>query len=233
MKKIMTVFFAFLLCSPAVAATVKGTVVYDGERPKFREIKMDADPICLTHHDETVYPRTLVLGENMEMKNVFVHIAEGLPQKDWPVPEEPLVLDQQGCMYDPPVFGVMVNQPIKILNPDGTLHNVHAMPKVNKEFNVAMPNFRKEITKSFDKPELWFPIKCDVHPWMVTYANVLTHPFYATTDETGQFEIADLPPGDYVIEARQQKLPPQRMSITVGEGEDTEVNFTFSRPDKN
>ncbi len=224
----------FLVCFAlnTQAATITGTITYEGKVPKLRDIKMDADPICLTHNDGTAAkPQTITLNDEKQMKNVFVHVSQGVSKKNYPTPTEPLVLDQKGCMYDPAVFGVMINQPIKILNPDGTLHNVHALPKKNPEFNLAMPKFRKETTKSFAIPELMFPIKCDVHPWMITWGNVMDHPYFDVTDENGSFTIENLPAGEYVIEAIQQRLSPQKMKVTVTEDEKAEVNFVFSRPD--
>ncbi|MCB9748103.1 MAG: carboxypeptidase regulatory-like domain-containing protein [Candidatus Omnitrophica bacterium] len=231
-KSLFLLFFSLLFPSLALAASVSGTVIYEGEVPKLREIKMDADPICLTKHDGAVNPKTINLGPNKEMEFVFLHIVEGLPNKNYPTPSEPVILDQKGCMYDPPVVGVMVGQPVKILNPDGTLHNVHALCKINPEFNLAMPKFRKEVTKIFEKEEFMFPMKCDVHPWMSTYVSVLKHPYFTTTNKEGKYTIDNLPPGDYVVEAWQQRLDPQRVSFTVAEGETKEINFTFSRPDK-
>src|SRR3989338_8373267 len=113
--------------SPVYAASVSGVVKYDGAAPKFKEIKMDADPLCIEKHTSAVYPQTLVLGEGNTMANVFVHVKSGLPAQAHTAPAEPVILDQKGCFYEPPVFGVMVVQPVKILNPDGPLHNVHAM----------------------------------------------------------------------------------------------------------
>lgn len=216
----------------AHAGSITGNVKYDGDPPKFKEIKMDADPVCLTHHTEAVFPQTLVLGEGNTMGNVFVHVVSGAPKKAYPVPTDPIVIDQKGCLYTPHVTGVMVGQKIKILNPDGTLHNVHALSKTNPEFNMAMPKFRTETEKTFDKPEFMIPFKCDVHPWMGAYVSVMDHPFFATTQEDGKFAINDLSAGTYEVEAWHEKLGTQKQSVTLAEGESKEANFTFTKPEK-
>jgi len=229
-------FYTLIILLSAVltasAGTITGTVVYDGDAPKFKQIKMEADPICALQHKEAVFPQTLVLGENKEMGNVFVHLKSGYSKKAYPAPTEPEILTQQGCMYDPHVLGVMVGQPIKILNPDGTLHNVHALPKINAEFNLAMPKFRKETSKTFDKAEFMFPMKCDVHPWMGAWIAVMDHPYFNVTSSDGKFSLEDLPAGEYVVEAWHEKLPPRRETVVLAEGETKEIHFTFSRPQK-
>ncbi len=224
--------FLVLVLSSAHAARLTGTIKYEGDVPKFNEIKMDADPICVTHHTTPVYPQTLVLGDGNTMANVFVYVKNGLAKKDYPAPSEPLVIDQKGCQYTPHVAGVMVGQTVKILNPDGTLHNVHALCKTNQEFNLAMPKFRAETTKVFDKEEFMFPIKCDVHPWMNGWISVMSHPFFSTTPTDGKFKIENLPAGTYEIEAWHEKLGTQKSSVTVTGDESKEINFTFSKPQK-
>lgn len=216
----------------AQAATITGTVKYDGEIPTFKEIKMDADPICLAKHTDKVFPETLVVGEGNVMANVFVQVKSGAAKKQYPAPQDPVVLDQEGCHYSPHVFGIMVGQTLKILNPDGTLHNVHALSKVNPEFNLAMPKFRTETTKVFDKPESMFAFKCDVHPWMTAWVTVLEHPYFSTTENDGKFTIANLSAGTYEIEAWHEKLGTQVQSVTIAEDETKEISFTFSKPSK-
>ncbi|MCA9401318.1 MAG: hypothetical protein KC713_06800 [Candidatus Omnitrophica bacterium] len=237
MKKTITFILAaavvYVVSANSQAASITGTVTYDGQVPKLREIKMDADPICLgLHGDSAVYPQILELGEGNTMANIFVHVTGGLPKKDFPAPTEPAELTQAGCMYDPHVLGVMVGQPVKILNPDGTLHNVHAIAKENEEFNIAMPKFRKEITRTFDKPEFMLQMKCDVHPWMGAFISVMEHPFFSVTQKDGVYAINDLPAGSYEIEAWHEKLGTQKMKVELAEGESKEINFTFSRPGK-
>ena len=221
-----------MIASGAFAATVSGNIKYSGDVPKFQEIKMEADPICLSKHTSPVYPETLVLGADNAMANVFVRVKSGLAQQNYAPPAEPVLLDQLGCHYNPHVFGVMVGQSLKILNSDGTLHNVHILSKVNPEVNLAMPQFRKETEKKFDKEEFMFPLKCDVHPWMESWCAVMSHPFFNVTKEDGKFSIANLPAGTYDIEAWHEKLGTQTQTVTVTADENKEVSFTFSRPSK-
>ena len=164
------------------------------------------------------------------MGNVFVYIKNA-PKGEVKVPTEPVVIDQKGCNYHPHVIGVMVGQPVKILNPDGTLHNVHALAKVNQEFNMAMPKFRTEVTKTFDKPEFMFAIKCDVHPWMNAWISVMPNSYFAVTGADGKFEIKDLPDGTYDVEAWHEKLGTKKGTVTVAGGNGT-VDFSFAAPTK-
>ncbi len=231
-SSLLTAVFVLLVTSSIDAATVSGTIKFDGEAPKFKEIKMDADPVCMTLHTSPVYPQTLVLGEGNTMGNVFVHIKKGLSQTTYPAPAEELVIDQKGCEYHPHVAGVMAGQSIKVLNPDGTLHNVHVLSKVNPEANVAMPKFRKEISIKFDKPEFMFALKCDVHPWMGAWLSVMPHPFFAVTKDDGKFTIANLPAGTYEVEAWHEKLGAKSATITVAEGDNATADFSFAAPTK-
>lgn len=219
------------LCTSAVAGgSITGTVKFDGKVPNFKPISMDADPICAAVYKNPVYPQTLVLGEGNTMANVLVYVKSGLSKTDYPAPAEAVIIDQKGCNYDPHVVGVMVGQKVKFLNPDGTLHNVHIMSKVNEEMNLAMPKFRTEVEKIFDKPESVFVVKCDVHPWMSAWMAVMSHPFFAVTKADGKFEIKNLPPGTYEIEAWHEKLGTKTATVTVTEGGSIAADFTFSKP---
>ncbi len=213
------------------AGSVTGTVKYDGAVPNFKEIKMDADPICMALHKEAVYPQTLVLGDGQTMGNVLVYVKNA-PAGNYPVPADPVVVDQKGCNYDPHIIALQVGQKMKILNPDGTLHNVHAMCKINPEFNMAMPKFRTEAQKAFDKPEFMFAMKCDVHPWMNAWVSVMPDPFFAVTKADGKFEIKGLPAGTYQIEAWHEKLGTKTATVTVTDGAAAASDFTFSPPTK-
>ncbi len=229
-----TLFVVALVAAVATAsaATITGTVKYDGAVPKLKPINMNADPVCAKKHTKPVTSEVLVLGPGNTMANIFVHVKSGLAAKTYPTPTSPVVMDQKGCRYIPHVMGVMKDQPFKILNSDGVLHNVHALPKVNKPFNMAMPAARKEAVKTFSKEEAIFKIKCDVHPWMSAYVAVMTHPFFDVTAEDGKFTLPDLPAGTYEIEVWHERLKTKTTKVTIADGETKTVDFTFSRPAK-
>ena len=222
---------ALFACGSALAATISGTVTYDGKVPNLKPIDRGADAACAKMHSTQQPSDVLVLGSGNTMANIMVSVASGLPAgKTWPAPKDPVVMDQKGCHYEPHVFGLMVGQPFKVLNSDGILHNVHALPKVNAPFNMAMPPTVKESTKSFGKAEGMFMIKCDVHPWMSSYAGVFTDPFFSVTKADGKFTIAGLDAGTYELQAWHEKLGLQKATVTVTGSETKSVNFKFSAP---
>jgi hypothetical protein len=129
------------------------------------------------------------------------------------------------------VFGVMVNQKLKVKNSDPLLHNVHAVPKTNKEFNFAQPVKNQINEKAFSQPEVLLRIKCDVHPWMNAYVGVVPHKFFAVTDANGRFALPKgLPGGKYTIEAVHPKAGRVTQEITVAAGESKPVELTLSVP---
>ena len=82
--------------------------------------------------------------------------------------------------------------------------------------------------KVFDVAEVMIPFKCDVHKWMNSYAGVVDHPYFAVTGVDGSFSMPNVPPGEYVVEAWHEQLGTTEMTVTVGESETVEQEFSFS-----
>ncbi len=210
----------------AGGATLTGKVAFEGAAPKMELLKMDADAFCKAEHKDPVYSQEVVVNPNNTLRWVLVYVKEGVTGS-YPPPKEAVTLDQHGCQYSPHIFGIQVGQTLKILNSDSTLHNIHALPKKNAEFNIGQP-FPKMVTeKKFDQVEVPVRFKCDVHKWMGAYCAVLNNPFFAVTNEQGTFEIKGLPPGNYVIEAWQEKYGAQTQNVTVSGTESKTVDFSF------
>ena len=211
---------------PATAATVTGKAMFTGAAPENAPILMDAEPVCTDKYPDGAFEET-VLVNNGALENVFVYVKEGLGDLKFPIPSEPVVLDQQGCRYHPHVFGIQAGQDLVIRNSDGILHNIHPMPEINRSFNLGQPK-AMDSTKQFDKAEVMIRIECDVHDWMLGYAGVLEHPYFSVTGADGAFSLPNLPPGTYTIEAWHEKYGAQTMQVTVGAKETTDIEFTFS-----
>ena len=210
---------------PAGTASITGTINFTGTAPEPQQIRMDRE--CQELHDAAVSAQNVVVNDNGTVKYAFVYVKEGLGDRTFPTPTEPVVFDQTGCMYKPHVFGVQTGQPIKILNSDPLLHNIHALPEENRPFNFGMPNQGDERTQEFRTEEIMVKIKCDVHPWMGAWAGVLDHPYFSTTGDDGTFSIEGLPAGTYTIEVWHETLPAQTMEVTVADGEAATADFTF------
>ena len=210
---------------PAGSATVAGTVRFEGTAPERQRIRQVRE--CEALHEEPVLADNVVVNEDGTLKWVFVYVKEGLGDQVFPTPEEPVVLDQENCMYTPHVFGVQAGQPIRILNSDPLSHNIHALPDENRPFNFGMPNEGDERERVFREPEVMVRIKCDIHPWMLAWAGVLEHPYYGVTGDDGTFSLDELPAGDYVIEAWHEEYGTQTQNVTVGDGETQSIDFTF------
>jgi plastocyanin len=188
---------------------------------------MSSDPLCMTEGKGTSNSEVLLVGPGNGLQNAFVYVKDGLGNRTFPAPKTPVVLDQQGCKYLPHVVGVQVGQPIEIRNSDPTLHNVHAVPKVNKEFNFGQPTKGMKTNKSFDTPEVMVPFRCDVHGWMNAYAGVLPHPFFAVSKNDGSFEIKGLPAGTYTIEVWHEQLGSQTSKVTIDAKAGATANFSM------
>jgi len=214
------------------AGTLVGKVDFKGKSPKRKALKMDADPVCGSSHDNKVLNESFIIDDKNNIKNVMVWIKD--VKHNIPVPKEPAILDQRGCIYFPHVQGIRKGQEVVIKNSDATLHNIHSMAKDNKKFNFAMPKVVKEKKVKFDKTEDPFYIKCDVHPWMKAWVGVFDHPFFAVTDKNGNFKIDNIPSGTYEVIAWQEKFKMKKhlsATVTIGDGSTTQ-NFTFIRPAK-
>lgn len=191
------------------AAPAKGTGNFSGViaiegtvpelKPKFKKgaAGVKDGEVCATVDmpDESL----VVDKDSKGIANVFVYIDKAPAGKKYNPPKEPVVFDQKGCRFLPHTLFVQVNQPLLVKSQDNVTHNTHTNPIRSTAKNQAIPPLEmKGVPYGYDKHER-LPVKvtCDLHNWMNAYHLVLEHPFGAITNEKGEFEVKDLPPGKY------------------------------------
>ena len=121
-------------------------VTFEGRPPAPDMITITGDPKCVSENggpqraDERI-----VVGENQSLQNVFVYVKDGLGSFGFPIPSEPVVLDQDKCRYTPRVLGVRVGQTLQIRNSDPLLHNVRSNGVINQALQQVDAARRREL----------------------------------------------------------------------------------------
>jgi hypothetical protein len=210
----------------APTGSIRGVVRFHGPVPPRKTVRVSV-PECREIHGERIVSEEFVVDPYGNMQWAFVYIKSGLAGPLPPPPKSPVFLDQVSCVFTPRVSGVQVGQPLTIVNSDRWLHNAHALPFVNKEFNVGMPEWHQQETRTFDKTEVMIKIKCDVHPWMSAWVGVLEHPYFGVSNAVGSYVIRDVPPGSYYVEAWHEKCKPAKVPIGVAPGRETRLDFVL------
>jgi plastocyanin len=212
---------------PATTGSIAGKVAIEGDVPPNAAIPMNSDPVCAAANKDGAKAETFVV-DNGGLENVFVYIKDDLGAKyAFDTPKTPVKIEQKGCHYVPHVAGIRAGQPLEISNDDSTMHSVHGLGQSNREFNFSQPLAGIKNTVSFTTQEVLIPVKCDVHPWMHAFVGVVNHPFFAVSANGGTFDLKNVPPGTYTVEAVHEKLGSQTQSVTIGPKENKEITFTF------
>jgi plastocyanin len=214
---------ALALAGPS-GGTITGKVTYEGTPAKMKPIDMSKEPSCAKMYTTPPLAQTVETGAGNTLADVVVYVSAGAP--DDAAPTSAAVFTQKGCRYIPHTLAFQVNQEIKIQNEDQTSHNIHPLPKLNREWNKSQPPGSPPITEKYDKAE-FIPVKCNIHPWMHGNFAVLKNSHYSVSNESGAFSIANLPPGKYTISAWQESYGEQTQDVTITGSETKTITFTF------
>jgi hypothetical protein len=205
--------------------TVQGVVKLAGAAPAVPAIKTTKNQdYCGASIENPLYE----VGKDGGLKNVEVFL-KGV-EKGKANPGGTITLLNTHCMFDPRVQGSSVGQQIKIASDDPILHNTH--PQNNDTsatiYNIALPFKGFSVTKPLPATPELIRVKCDAHEWMRAWIWEFEHPYYATTDASGHFEIKDVPPGTYTVVAWHETMGQKDASATVSAGKPATVDFSFT-----
>lgn len=212
---------AYFKPDPATAGVIKGKIQITGRKPAPKTVSLDADPACAKLH-----AGGRITHDN-GLANVFVYLKTGLEGKTFAVPIEPVVIDQKGCWFAPRVIGIQKGQTFRVTNSDPVTHNIHPQPRSNRDWNQSQAPGDPALARKFTAPEIMIPVKCNVHNWMRAWIGVVEHPYFAVTGPDGSFEIRNVPPGLYTVEAWQEDLGFATLPVKLSASAKQDLTFTF------
>jgi plastocyanin len=157
---------------------------------------------------------------------VYVDTIAG---KTFPAPTQHLVIDQKGLLFQPHVTAVQAGATVDFLNSDSVAHNVFwTSIGGNKKLGHNLGTWPKGERKSFKFDTAGaVPVLCNVHPEMSAYLVVVPTPYFATSDQAGNYKIENVPDGKYTVTAWHEGVKNQSKAVTVSG--DTKADFTLSK----
>ncbi|MGH7767292.1 MAG: carboxypeptidase regulatory-like domain-containing protein [Candidatus Binatia bacterium] len=204
--------------------SISGTVKFAGTAPAPKKLEVSKDKEVCGKSAKT--DQSLVVSGG-NLVNAVVTITDIKTGKKIDTSKK-VRLDQKECEYQPHVLAFPAGTTVEIQNPDGILHNVHSYSKVNPQFNIAQPKFKKTVDVKIEKPEA-INVKCDVHGWMSGWLVATESPYVAVTDKSGSFKLTDVPAGSYTVEVWHETLGKTNQKVTVKAKEEAKVNFEMGK----
>ena len=209
-----SLFFTFFFTATAVSfaqgdykvititdgGTISGTVKWSGPVPHSLTFPITKDPqICDPESTKAKDLERLIVGPQGGVANAIVYLKNITSGKALELPEQRRHLNQKQCRYIPHILLVPQNATLSMMSSDATLHTIHMEGAAS--FNLPFPFTDRVTTRSMSTPGL-VHLRCNGgHVWMNAEMMVVSHPYYAVTDESGGFEFTDVPQGTYQIVA--------------------------------
>jgi plastocyanin len=219
--------------------TLKGQVVFGGDAPAQPVLqekgKAEKDAQFCAKDKPILSEKLIVDGGTKGVKNVFVYIP-----KPTAVNEEAksakssadVVFDQENCTFVPHALAVLAGSKVNLKSSDPVSHNINAKLQKNPAFNSLLAGGGTASLNLASAERAPVPVTCDIHPWMQAYWLVLDNPYFAVTDDKGNFEIKNVPAGTQKVVVWQESAkfvtPPSGQDVTVKANDAISETFTIN-----
>jgi len=192
--------------------TLKGVITFDGTPAAPKDIvekgKAPKDPEYCAKDGPIKSERLVVDGGTKGVKNVLVYIPKPTavnPEAKSAAATAEVVFDQEKCVFQPHVLAMMTGAKILLKNSDQVNHNVNSKLK-NNGTNPNVPPSSELPFQTLAAEKTPGEVVCDIHQWMKAYWMVTDSPYFAVTDEKGNFEIKNVPAGTQKVVVWQESV---------------------------
>ncbi|MEE9295828.1 MAG: carboxypeptidase regulatory-like domain-containing protein [Phycisphaerae bacterium] len=207
--------------------TISGKVFWSGDVPEVTKFPINKNvEVCAKHAKKEMAdsPRLIIDKESKGVENAVVFLADIREGKSLETIETP-VFDQKNCTYDPHILLIRAGARLQMKSSDDILHNIHAVGP--SKFNKPFPLRNTIIKQKMRKPGVSV-LSCDAgHSWMSAYIFVVQHPYFALTDEKGDFVLKDVPAGTYKLMVWHEGWT---VAKTDSDSEGKITRYTFDAP---
>ncbi len=173
----------------------------------------------------TIEGRVRVQSTTTDLANFVVSVED--IDGHFPVPAQHAVVDQKQLRFEPHVLPILVGTTVDFPNSDPLLHNVFSISEA-KRFNLGLYGRGTVRRMTFDKPGV-VELLCNVHLEMSGFIVVLTNPYFARTDASGSFRIADVPPGPHRMRCWHERLPAPERTVDVPSSGSVNLDFVMEK----
>jgi hypothetical protein len=210
------------------AAAISGRVLFNGSVPPKKKLG-NTDAWC-NSEGRSFWSQEVVVGKDNGFANVFIYVKAGLEGFTFKHETKEAEIDQKGCEFVPHVIGVRTHQPVLFKSDDPVSHNVNSQnaAKSGNRFNFSLSMRGASTMRQFKEADIAIPVRCDVHGNMITYVNVLDHPYFAVTDGDGKWKFErPLAPGKYVLGLVHERYGAKETGLEVDAGSAVVKEFTW------
>ncbi len=207
---------------------ITGRVTFEGEAPKAKKVRGAGLACGCVPNGIPEVASLILVNSNGTLRNVVVLVTKAPRGAKPSKPAAPLTIRSKAHVFVPCVSAVAAGAEVTFTNDDPCFGCVHALCEANIEQNFTLKEGQSKTVR-FDNAEA-VRVKSDLYPWMRAWIVVAPTPFFDVTDDAGRFELKDLPPGEYTVEARHETLGTQKQTVTLAAGGAPKLEFVFRKP---
>ena len=191
---------AYQTVSVEDGGSIRGTVKWQGALPHLVASEINKDPqVCDPQGQKHRDLERLLVAPTGGVANTVVYLKNVTRGKAMDLPVARRILNQKNCRYEPHILLVPAQAILTVRDSDPLLHTVQMSGSA--DYNLPFVHEGQEITRPMTR-EGTVSLRCNAgHVWMNSEMFVARHPYYTVTDQDGNFELTQVPPGNYEIVA--------------------------------